>query len=260
MKSDTEHDTLGRMNHRLAITLVVLLVAVSASGVLAQEVAQGPTATPQPVNLSTAPPAEIPVEQQTLVPTSTPNNQVFIEAREFANVRAQPDPSAAQLGQIRAGERYAATGRYFQWIQFEYPPSPTGQGWVFADLVNVTGDLSLVAELTDPAASAPSEADIQSAATVAAVTLTPGGVLTATANSQALGQETLAGPVILPTFTYPPGIIFQPTSAIPIAEATEAPATSSATGSDGVSPIVPILVVGGIGVLGLVINSLRRKG
>jgi hypothetical protein len=229
----------------------------------AQEVAQAPTATPQEVNLSTAvPPGESAVDGPTPTWTGTPEGQIFIEAREFANVRAQPDPNAAQLGQIRNGEQYVAVGRYFQWIQFQYPTSPTGVGWVFGELVDVVGgDVTQIPELTDPGANAPDEAQIQAAATQAAVTQTPGGILTATAATrfEALGQATLAGPQILPTFTYPPGIVFQPTAAFPAPDATPTPAPATGAVQGALPPMAPILLIGGLGVLGLLVTALRRK-
>ena len=255
------------MNALIRLFLTFCLPALIGLGLrpsAAQEVAQAPTATPQEVNLSTAAPGgEAEAAGATPTWTGTPEGQIFIEAREFANVRAQPDPNAAQLGQIRSGEQYAAVGRYFQWIQFQYPTSPTGLGWVFGELVDVVGgDATLIPELADPAANAPDEAEFQAAATQAAVTQTPGGVLTATAATrfEALGQSaTLDGPQILPTFTYPPGIVFQPTSAVPAPDATAAPAPVTAEGQGGLPPLVPIVLVGGLGVLGLLLNSLRRK-
>jgi hypothetical protein len=244
--------------------LLACLIVAGSRPLVAQEVAQAPTATPQQVNLSTATPAgETGVTGATPTRTATPEGQIFVEAREFANVRAQPDPNAAQLGQIRSGEQYVAVGRYFQWIQFQYPTSPTGLGWVFGELVDIVGgDVTLIPELADPNANAGNEAEFQAAATQAAVTLTPGGVLTATAATrfEALGQAaTLDGPQILPTFTYPPGIAFQPTSAVPAPDETPAPATTAEGGQGALPPIVPILLVGGLGVVGLLINSLRRK-
>ncbi len=229
---------------------------------MADPIAQAPTATPQPVNLSTRAPDSVPDSQATATRTPTPEGQIFIEAREFANVRAQPDTTAAQLGQIANGERYVALGRYFQWIQFEYETSPTGRGWVFGDLVDVIGDVTQIPEVTDPGALAPDQAEIDAVGTQAAVTLTPGGLLTATADSRfaALGQATLAGPFILPTFTYPPGIVLVPTLADPLPDATPEPQPASTASSGALPPIVPVLLIGGLGVLGLVISALRRRG
>lgn len=260
MRCGLRHGKLALMNRKPTAFLPALLVLALGFGLRTAAAQEGPTATPQPVNLSTAAPVVSPGAATTPTRTSTPEGQIYIEAREFANVRAQPDPDAAQLGQIRSGDRYVAVGRYFQWIQFQYPPSPSGMGWVFGDLVNVIGDAALIPELTDPGANAPNEAEIRAAGTAAAVTQTPGGVLTATASTrfEALGQLTLQGPLILPTFTYPPGVALQPASSAPAAEATPAPAAAlQDTGS--VPPIVPILAVGGLGVLGLLIASMRRR-
>lgn len=249
------------MNRKI-LSLAVLVSALSMAGmVAAQPVAQGPTSTPQPVNLATAAPSDAPVAGATPTRTPTPEGQIFIEARDFANVRAQPDPDAAQLGQIRAGERYVALGRYFQWIQFQYDPSPSGRGWVFGDLVNVIGEVTLIPEVTDPVASSPDSAEIQAASTAAAVTLTPGGILTSTASArfEQLGQLTQQGPVILPTFTYPPGIVFQPTAATALPDSTPEPAIVSSSVAGSVPPVVPVLILGGLGVLGLLANRLRRR-
>jgi hypothetical protein len=247
---------------RLAFVPVLLLIFALSAFANAEPVAQAPTATPQPVNLSTRAPGGVPDAAATATRTPTPEGQIFLEAREFANVRAQPDTDAAQLGQIFSGEQYVAVARYFQWIQFVYEPSPTGRAWVFADLVDVTGDVAQLPELTDPGELSPNDDEINAIGTQAAVTLTPGGLLTATADSrfQALGQATLAGPLILPTFTYPPGIVMIPTSAEPLPDSTPAPTPAASTADGALPPIVPVLLIGGLGVIGLLINGLRRRG
>lgn len=251
---------LATMKRTLITSVLVLALLLLSPGLRVVSAQEGPTATPQPVNLSTTAPEEVPGVVATPTRTPTPEGLIYIEAREFANVRAQPDPDAAQLGQIRSGERFVALGRYFQWIQFQFPPSPSGTGWVFGDLVNVIGDGALIPELTDPGANAPNAAEIQAAGTAAAVTQTPGGVLTATAATrfEALGQATLDGPVVLPTFTFPPGIVFQAATPAPDTEATPAPAPAEQA-SGSLPPIVPILAIGGLGVLGLIISAMRRK-
>lgn len=242
-------------------TALALLLIMPFTPTLAQEVAQGPTATPQPVNLATRTLTGAIQAEATSTRTPTPEGQIYIEAREFANVRAQPDTDAAQLGQIVSGDRYVAIARHFQWIQFVYESSPTGRAWVFADLVNVTGEAALLPELDDPDELAPNQAEIDAVSTQAAVTLTPGGLLTATANSrfEALGVATLAGPIILPTFTYPPGIMRIPTLAEPLPDATPSSQPAPATSAGVLPPIIPVLILGGLGVTGLLVNSLRRR-
>lgn len=246
-------------------TLILLAVMALALALAAPNTirlaAQAPTSTPQPVNLATRPPDGVQI-QTSPTPSTTPEGQIFIEAREFANVRAQPDTGAAQLGQIAAGERHVAIGRYFEWIQFEYESSPTGWGWVFGDLVDVIGDVTQIPELTDPAAIAPDQAELDALNTQVAITQTPGGLLTATAVTrfEQLGQATLDGPNVLPTFTYPPGIVFVPTQSAPLPDATAEPQATVSAAGGSLPPLAPILIVGGLGVLGLILNSLRRRG
>lgn len=241
---------------------VLALVVLGLSAVNAQP----PTATPVPLNLSTvAPQEQIPNATPTWTPT--PEGQVMIEARDFANVRAEPDPNAAQLGQIRNGEMYIATGRYFEWIQFQF--DQTRRGWVFGQLVDVTGNINNLPEIGVAAEPTVPVEGIAETQTMAAVTQTPGGVLTATAvAAQNLlpgdlpanaGSTELLGSV-LPTFTYPPNLAaIAPTPGVGNAIVpTESSTPLSDASSGNLPPIVPILVLGGVGLLGLAISSLRR--
>jgi hypothetical protein len=242
---------------------VALVLAVLQSTVTAQP----PTATPAPLNLSTVAPQEgEEVQNATSTWTATPEGQIMIEARDFANVRSEPDPNAAQLGQIRSGEQYPATGRYFEWIQFQFDANR--RAWVFGQIVDVTGDVNSLPEIgvaVEPIVPVEGAGETQ---TMAAVTQTPGGVLTATAvarqnfvsgdlpanagSTQSLGS-------VLPTFTYPPDMIaIAPTPGGSVIVATESTAPLIDTESGELPPIVPILVLGGMGLLGLAISSLRR--
>jgi hypothetical protein len=251
-------------------TICILLALLGAGLRHGGLAAQPPTATPAPLNIASpippveeAPPGIVPGATATWTPT--PEGQIFIEALDVANVRADPDPNAAQLGQIRSGEQYVATGRYFEWIQFEFEQNR--RGWVFGQLVNVSGDISILPEI---GAAAEAEVTEVVAATeaLAALTQTPGGLLTATAVAR---QNTTggtgntadlpAGAGALPTFTYPPGLVAgapanDVNSAIPTSVA--APPVESAGTASGMPPIVPILALGGLGLLGLVISVIRR--
>lgn len=190
----------------------------------------------------------------------------MIEARDFANVRAEPDTNATQLGQIRSGDLYPATGRYFEWIQFQY--DETRHGWVFGQLVNVIGDVSRLPEIGANAAPTVTDEAAGETATLAAITQTPGGVLTATALARqnlllndlpANAGVSQSSGAVLPTFTYPAGIVaIAPTPGVLAVVPTEpnAPLIDSASGD--LPPIVPILVLGGLGLLGLAVSSLRR--
>lgn len=247
--------------------LLALAGAVLGHGNLA---AQPATATPAPLNIaSPVPPVEeaLPgvVPGATATWTPTPEGQILIEALDLANVRADPDPNAAQLGQIRSGEQYVATGRYFEWIQFQFEQNR--RGWVFGQLVNVTGDVTTLPEIGADVAAEDTEV-VAATEALAALTQTPGGLLTATAFAR---QNTITGGVVstadlpagagaLPTFTYPPGLVAgapanDVNSAIPTSVA--APPVNEATGST-VPPIVPILALGGLGLLGLLVSAIKR--
>jgi hypothetical protein len=235
----------------------------------ADPVVQVATSTPVQINLSPVAPGagEQPIDAAP-TPTRTPTEAgiALLEAKEFANVRAEPSTDSAQLGQIRIGETYNVMGRYVSWILFQFPSSPTGTGWVFGDLVNLTGNVDGIPEV-DPFAQGTNvdNTALGATATQDILTQTPGGILTATIQARQVQPgaptPTVGGTrEILPTFTYPPGIVaIAPTSGVPVsATETNPNVFVPSTSSEGVPPIVPILVLGGVGLLGLAVSSLRR--
>lgn len=242
---------------------VLLILAVLQSTAAAQP----PTATPAPLNLSTGAPQGQEVPNATPTWTATPEGQIMVEARDFANVRAEPDPNAAQLGQIRNGDLYPATGRYFEWIQIQFDDNR--RAWVYGQIVDVTGDVNSLPEIgvaAEPTVPVEGAGETQ---TMAAITQTPGGVLTATAVAR---QNLLPGDLpanagsveslgsVLPTFTYPPNLVAvapTPGGNTGIVPTESAPPLID-TESGDLPPIVPILVLGGVGLLGLAVSSLRR--
>jgi hypothetical protein len=194
----------------------------------------------------------------------------MLEAITEANVRAEPDPESERLGTIRSGEFYTVLGRYFRWIQFQYNPSPNGRGWVFDELVTISGDESTIPDLTEQSVATVDPSILAATQTLEAVTLTPGGILTATAimgilttpvtpNSEPGSNLQPSSPNIPPTYTYPPSI----TTAIPngvtlMDRPTPNPEEVAAGIVGGLPPIVPIVVLGGAGLLGLLISTTRR--
>lgn len=239
----------------------------------------GPTATPLPVNMGGVIPATAtPPNQPTATWTPQPTPAVQLQAIEFANVRAEPDTTAAQLGVIRTGENYPVTGQYGLWYQFQFPNTPGGVGWVFGELVTLSGDASAIPVL-DPAALATlPPAALDATATQAILTQTPGGFLTATAQSllaaSALPAESSSGGSaamrgagqLLPTFTYPAGLAaVAPIAALtnaPVGEATAVPRTDLSITRDETServpPLLPIAILAAAGILGLAVSALRR--
>lgn len=240
-----------------------------------------PTATAVQVSLPTPLPfiptdAQGSVNSVSITRTPTPESAAQIEALTEANVRSQPDPDSDRLGTIRAGDTYTVIGRYYKWFEFQYDQSPSGTGWVFDELVKITGNADRIPDLT-LGTPTPDVNALESSSTLVVLTQTPGGVLTATAGVGVLplpvessqgntvqNNAVQGSPSPLPTFTSPPNIGPNPTvnqsfEGSPVANITASiPQVTDATVPSKIPPILPILVLGGAGILGLVISSLRK--
>jgi len=247
-----------------------LMVAIALSGVLVAQ--QGPT--PLPLNINTATPEPTATPFATPVPpTPTPTDQgvpqlvVPVESGAI-NVRTEPDPEAAILGQINAGEQYEVIGQFFQWYQLRYDLSPNGTAYVFGGLVDIIGDQSLIVDLT-VATPGPTldSSSVDATSTFEALAQTPGFDLTLTASvieleppsgfsSDPQAQASAGAPVLLPTFTFPPNLVAgAPTGA---AEPTPTNRRIDIANSEGLAPIVPIVLLASLGVIGLLLSTLRR--
>ncbi len=238
-----------------------------------------PTATPVQVSLPTPLPL-IPADAQgsTAVPitrTPTPEGAALLEAITEANVRSQPDPESDRLGTIRAGDTYNVVGRYYHWYQFQYDQSPSGTGWVFDELVNISGNVNRIPDLTIGTPTPNIDAQLANS-TLVLLTQTPGGLLTATAgvgalplpiqssdsNNSSINILAAGSQTPLPTFTAPPNLAL---NAQPLAiNGTPAPNPTIEDIQQDIAvpsripPILPILVLGGAGILGLLVSSLRK--
>jgi uncharacterized protein YraI len=94
-------------------------------------------------------------------PTATPvpvNETVTVTLLQDMNVRAGPDTSYPIVGPGPAGESSKVVGRNADstWLQVEYPLTADGTGWVYAPLVQVTGDpeTAPVVQVAPPAQAA----------------------------------------------------------------------------------------------------------
>jgi len=228
------------------------------------------TATPVRIDIPTLPPPVIEViESPVITRTPTPSS-VMLEAKASAgevNVRAEPDIESERLGTIRAGEFYPVLGRYFRWIQFQFSTSPTGSAWVFDELVDIIGDVNAIPDLSQEALPTTDPMVAAATQTQEIVTQTPGGILTSTAESRLLpapGQDNLqanraetAGNVALPTFTFPPDSVAAAPTEVTVVPTTS-PDTPPLNVPTDVPPILPIVLLGAGGLLGLAVSSLRR--
>lgn len=260
----------------VVILLIFAWLMLPQTGVAAQEA----TATPIQVQIITSTP--VPVLEATLTPSFTPSPEVqsavLLEAKASAgeiNVRAEADIEADQVGKIRAGDQYIVTGRYFRWFRFRYENQ---EAWVFEELVDIVGDPSLIPDLS----AAPQPTDdltaIAITATLALLQETPGAILSLTANTREIqGAVAVVGSgevegtqdeltpeaprTVLPTFTYPPAVALLVTeeveteTLIDIAPEDELP---NPTVPD-FPPIVPIALLAGFGMLGLIVSTIRSR-
>lgn len=259
-------------------SLMAVAVALAMTASSAPSHGQAPTPTPLVVQLAS--PTPLPVlgvnatETPLPTPTETPLGPVQVQVaagQGNINVRREADPNADILGVIAPGESYAVTGRYFRWIQFRFPNSPNGLGFVYDELVELVGDTALIPDLTivttpvAPTAEGGVELGVTAASVDAEFTLTaqsrvlnaPVGVdPNATLSETSLNPD---GGVRLPTYTPLPnlGELLSAANQVP----TETPVPDvldlNQTASN-LPPITPIVLLGGLGLLGLIISGLRR--
>ncbi|MBC7871374.1 MAG: serine hydrolase [Chitinophagaceae bacterium] len=109
------------------------------------------------------------------------STNVFAEAVGQANLRATPSTDAPLLGQIETGTRYPVIGRseFFPWVLIADLSSQQPLGWVFLDLVTITGDIDSLPLSTLDVSSAPIAIPQSSAVNIPlglpTATLRPGG-------------------------------------------------------------------------------------
>ncbi len=122
----------------------------------ATETATPETATPETATPET-PPASLPAQ-------TPPATALLTISAEAVNVRSLPSTTAALVGMASAGQQFAVSGRTSASDWWQVCCIDSQPGWVFADLVAVTGgELAPVVE-TAPPDPAPQTAAPQTAA------------------------------------------------------------------------------------------------
>ena len=256
------------------IIIVILLLEQITVG-YAQDLA--PTVTPAQVRLVTPTPiialeSPTPTTPGELITPTFARELVLIELIADVNARSSPELTDENvLGLVRAGERFNVLGRYFNWIQFQYDLSPDKRAWIYQDLVQIIGDATQIKEI-DPFVEPTLDPLIAGATqTRDAILQDPNGLLTVTALERViqLPNEPLSsrggviavdvdGGTVLPTYTYPAGISRELLTPIGQAGLNLPNSTNQSNNEDSaIPPIVPILVLLGFGVLGLVVTGLR---
>lgn len=235
--------------------MALLLILSSQAALAFAQVRQ--TSTPITADLFTP----TPLNRQQLAPTvtltmtPTPPGPVLLEARESAggnvNVRAAPDVNSERLGAIAFGTRYQVLRQFFLWYELRYDPAPNGKAWVFGELVEISGDISQI-EVIERWEDAPAAAIDETAPDTEETPAANARVLNAPTAVEALEQvDEVIAATALPTFTYPPN--FLASAATPAASPNSENENSAA-----LPPLFPIIMLGGFGMVGLLVYSIRR--
>jgi len=223
-----------------------------------------PSATPIVVKLFTPTPyVERSVATVTPTFTPTPASLALLEVREEAgsvNVRTEPGPEADQLGSISFGTLYPVYRQFYSWYEIQYELSPTGYGWIYGGLTDIIGDVGEIQIIENFDWATPQ--GVFNPEPTETLELSEEDILTVTANARIIqiptSSEDSNATVIsavdpIPTFTYPPDVLAQaPTQSASLVRRNTDTSTSS------MPPVFPILLLGGVGIIGLLLNSLRR--
>lgn len=158
--------------------------------------------------------------------TSTPRGSYVIVNPLTAtdtqiNVRAGPSALTEKVGVLLINQEANAIGRYGDWIQIEYPGTPGGKAWVYANLVTLFGgNLPLV---EPPPTSTPNVTQTIDPTLAAQFLITPDATR-------------------LPTFTEPAPL--------------EIPTYEVQTGNGAVGGVPMGLIIIGLGALGIFLGVI----
>jgi uncharacterized protein YraI len=111
---------------------------------------EAPTAQPEA-------PTEAPAATDAPVATASQPSLTVKEGNDAINVRSGPDTSYDQIGQLQKGQTAPITGKNADatWWQINLNEQP---GWVFGELVTLSGDLTNIIVASAPAAPVVEEA------------------------------------------------------------------------------------------------------
>lgn len=242
---------------RLLLIIKLLLIGISTY-------AQTP-ASPTPIFVILTTPTPF-VEQAvaTVTPTFTPTpvGVVLLEVKEGSggiNVRTEPGPEADQLGTISFGTLYPVYRQFYSWYEIEFELSPNRRGWIYGEFVDIIGDSNEIEFIEDfnwatpqgSLSSATEESDELGADSVSSTPVTRQLDAPATIES---ANQTPTVQLVLPTYTYPPSN--NTTSQIALRSEVSEDANQN-TATEQMPPLLPILLLGGAGMIGLLFDSLR---
>ena len=245
---------------RLRITRSAVRVALGA-GILLSIVAPlfaqgGADATAVRANLVTPTPEGAQALAPTITPsfTPTPLPAARLQALQSAgnvNVRALPDIESDLLGTIAHGTLYPALRNYYRWYELRFELSPNGRAWVYGDLVTIEGDPAQIEAIDNlDAVVLPGGLALSAAVNADQAGANPRTIEIATVEADAASAVEIIDATPLPTYTPPatqPPFVHQ----LEVIEAAEPSLLN-------LPPLVPILVLAGLGFAGLLISLLRH--
>ncbi|MGJ3237894.1 MAG: hypothetical protein ACFE0Q_04235 [Anaerolineae bacterium] len=266
-------------------SIIMLMICFGLWLVQPQQVQAQPriTNTPISVVIPTIAPTETPQasnnrdnnDQITPSPTFTPPpalpdaRLVSVAATGTAIIRDFPE-NGANVGVLQDNETYQVLGQYFSWYQIQVPSLPQGEGWVYFEDVQVSGNFADI-PFVDPNVQ-PAQLSQQDMATATALVLfqTPSVAETATAESRVLEvpQDQSTGgdddSPFLPTYTPPAEInSLQPITignndSRGVSEQTFVESVTESVLSGEALPLIAIISLAVLGSLGLLISAIRR--
>jgi SH3 domain protein len=157
---------------RALLVLLVLTIVVGCGPVPTPEPTATPTPTPPLPPTDTPMPTDTPVPTPVPSPTSIPQPEAVV-AVDLLNLRAGPGTNYDILTMMEEGTRLKMVGRTEANDWLKVVTADGREGWVFAEMVNVSGDLGAIAVAQAPATPTPLPSPTPEAPTATAEPPTP---------------------------------------------------------------------------------------
>ena len=213
------------------------------------------TATPAAGDLSTPTPESRLQASPTHTPAPSPSPLAAVRLRVLdtagnVNIRSNPSLESEILGTLAGAVEYQVLRNYYRWYEFRYDLSPNGRAWVYGDLVEIVGDRSQILVIENPADIVIAE-PLQNNAQSGPIATEGRTIAISTIQADSNLSVELAEITALPTFTAPAATPVSITDQLEL-EATEGMPWTV------LPPIVPIAVLAGLGIIGFLVNAIRR--
>lgn len=135
---DSGEGSVALLNNRFILGGLGVVVVLLLTAIVLVAIGQGDSAKGNAPNVSVPPGDKTP---------SRPIGGLAGTTKTTASYRNGPGPTYVILGTIPRGATVAVVGRNEDdsWLQVRYPPSSTLKGWVDAKLLDVEGDVTVLA-------------------------------------------------------------------------------------------------------------------